>query len=99
MTFAATANSIIHAGGIPILLILKRNRKYRYRFNKRKNYITYKSHYPVHFAGRPCDIKGIMQIAEEYKLKVIEDCAHSIESEYNGKHVGTYGDLDVLVFM
>ena len=39
-----------------------------------------------------------MQIAEEYKLKVIEDCAHSIESEYNGKHVGTYGDLGCFSF-
>ena len=53
---------------------------------------------PVHFAGLPCDMTSIMEIATEYNLKVIEDCAHAIESEYQGKKVGTIGDFGCFSF-
>jgi dTDP-4-amino-4,6-dideoxygalactose transaminase len=53
---------------------------------------------PVHFAGRSCDMDGIMGIAAENKLKVVEDCAHAIETQYKGKHVGTFGDFGCFSF-
>jgi dTDP-4-amino-4,6-dideoxygalactose transaminase len=52
----------------------------------------------VHFAGRPCDMDSIMSIARKHGLKVIEDCAHAIETEYKGRKTGTFGDFGCLSF-
>ena len=38
---------------------------------------------PVHWAGRPCEMYKIIEIAKKYKIKVIEDAAHATESFYN----------------
>lgn len=46
----------------------------------------------VHLAGNPCDMDAIMAIADEYNLKVIEDCAQSYYTYYKGRLVGTIGD-------
>jgi dTDP-4-amino-4,6-dideoxygalactose transaminase len=53
---------------------------------------------PVHFAGRSCDMDAIMDIARRYNLKVIEDCAHAIETEYKGRNAGTFGDFGCFSF-
>ena len=47
---------------------------------------------PVHYAGRPCNMKEIMEIAKNNNLFVIEDCAHAIETKYKNKTAGTIGD-------
>jgi dTDP-4-amino-4,6-dideoxygalactose transaminase len=52
----------------------------------------------VHFAGRPCDMDAIMDIAARHQLKVIEDCAHAIETEYKGQKAGTFGDFGCFSF-
>ena len=41
----------------------------------------------------------IMRIVKKYKLYLIEDCAHAIESKYKNKDIGTFGMFGVLVFM
>lgn len=46
----------------------------------------------VHFLGMPCDMAPIMDLANTYKLKVIEDCAIALGARINGKHVGLFGD-------
>ena len=46
---------------------------------------------PVHMAGLPCDMKSIIKICEENNLILIEDCAHSIGTYYDGKHAGNFG--------
>ena len=53
---------------------------------------------PVHFAGTPCDMKEIMKIARNNSLKIIEDCAHAIGTNFNKKHVGTFGDTGCFSF-
>ena len=99
MTFAATANAVIHAGGRPVFVDCQKN-----TMNidpddiKRKITRKTKAIIPVHFAGRPCDMDAIMAIAKKHKLKVIEDCAHAIESEYHGRKTGTFGDLGCFSF-
>ena len=45
----------------------------------------------VHFGGIPCDMDPIMKLAKKYNLKVIEDCAHAIETTYKNKNTGTFG--------
>src|SRR5262249_25548155 len=53
---------------------------------------------PVHFAGRPCDMEAIRDLANAHGLKIIEDCAHAIETLYHGRHAGTLGDLGAFSF-
>lgn len=45
----------------------------------------------VHLAGWPCDMNAIMKVANEYNLKVIEDCAQAHGALYKGKPVGSFG--------
>jgi dTDP-4-amino-4,6-dideoxygalactose transaminase len=47
---------------------------------------------PVHLYGHPADMPAVMQLAEKYDLKVIEDCAQSHGAGINGKRTGTWGD-------
>ena len=53
---------------------------------------------PVHLYGQMCNMDEIMEIAERYNLKVVEDCAQAIGSEYKGKKAGSYGDLGTFSF-
>lgn len=51
-----------------------------------------------HTFGNPAKIKEILKIAEKHKLKVIEDCAHSLGASVDNKLLGTFGDLAILSF-
>ena len=99
MTFASTASVIIHAGGIPVFADCKKD-----TMNidpddiERKISPKTKAIIPVHFAGRACNMDAIMDIANRHDLKVVEDCAHAIETEYHGKKAGTFGDLGCFSF-
>ena len=48
---------------------------------------------PVHLFGMPCDIEKVMDIAQKYNLRVIEDCAEAHFAKINGRTVGGFGDL------
>ncbi|RJQ32878.1 MAG: DegT/DnrJ/EryC1/StrS family aminotransferase [Actinobacteria bacterium] len=99
MTFAATANAVIHAGATPIFADCQKDTMnidpddiQRKITNKTKAII------PVHFAGAAADMDAIMAIAKKHNLKVIEDCAHAIETEYRGRKAGTFGDFGCFSF-
>ncbi len=47
---------------------------------------------PVHLYGQSCDMDRIMNIAEKYGLKIIEDCAQAHGAEYKGRRVGSFGE-------
>ena len=53
---------------------------------------------PVHIYGSVCEMDEIMKIAKKYDLKVLEDAAEGIGSEYKGKKVGSIGDAGVFSF-
>jgi len=53
---------------------------------------------PVHFAGHPCDMSRILQIARNHGLKVIEDAAHALPARYQGQLAGSWGDLACFSF-
>jgi dTDP-4-amino-4,6-dideoxygalactose transaminase len=99
LTFCATVNAIIHSGATPVLADCERDTmnidpvEIEKKITPRTKAIL-----PVHFAGRPCDMDAIMSIAGNHNLKVIEDCAHAIETEYHGKKAGTFGDLGCFSF-
>jgi len=99
MTFASTANAVIHAGGKPVLADChQRTMNIDPDDIIKKITAKTKAIIPVHFAGRPCEMDKITDIAATNKLKLIEDCAHAIESEYHGKKTGTIGDLGCFSF-
>ncbi|MCU0863339.1 MAG: DegT/DnrJ/EryC1/StrS family aminotransferase [Planctomycetes bacterium] len=99
MTFCATVNAIVHAGAKPVLADVDPvTMNIDPEQVRRKITPHTKALLPVHFAGRACDMDALMAIAREHRLKVIEDCAHAIETEYRGKKAGTIGDLGCFSF-
>jgi len=99
LTFCATVNAILHAGATPVLADID-----PVTMNidpaRIEDCITPRTRaiLPVHFAGRPCEMDAIMDIANRHGLKVIEDCAHAIETEYHGLKAGTIGDFGCFSF-
>jgi len=99
MTFCATVNAIIHAGATPVLVDCDPE-TYCIDPELIEEAVTpsTKAILPVHFAGMSCDMSSIMEIAQRNNLSVIEDCAHAIETTYNGQHVGTFGEFGCFSF-
>jgi len=99
LTFCATVNAIIHTGATPVLVDVVKDTM-NIDPDAIENAITPKTRaiVPVHFAGRPCDMDSIMDIAKRHDLKIIEDCAHAIESEYKSQKIGTLGDFGCFSF-
>lgn len=99
LTFCATVNSIIHAGATPVLadvdpLTLNIDpEQVRAKISPNTKALL-----PVHFAGRACDMDALSEIAQDHGLKIIEDCAHAIETEYRGRKTGTFGDFGCFSF-
>jgi dTDP-4-amino-4,6-dideoxygalactose transaminase len=99
MTFASTINSIIFAGAKPILADIDPEtfnidpKQIEKKITKKTKAILI-----VHLAGLPCNMNEIMRIVKKHKLKLIEDCAHSIESKFNNKHVGNFGETGCFSF-
>lgn len=99
MTFCASVNAIIHAGLKPVLADIDpitqciSPEAIEAAITPRTQAIL-----PVHFAGRPCQMDRIMQIAGKHGLLVIEDCAHAIETEFDGRKAGTFGDFGCFSF-
>lgn len=52
----------------------------------------------VHLAGWPCDMNGIMALANQHNLYVIEDCAQAHGAQYQGKSVGSFGHVSSFSF-
>src|SRR5579862_805735 len=99
MTFCATANAIVHAGCVPVLVDCERDTM-NLDVAAAARCITRRTCaiLPVHFAGRPCDMPAIMALAREHNLAVIEDCAHAIEATIDDRHCGTFGDFGCFSF-
>lgn len=99
LTFCATVNAIIHTGATPIVVDVDPAtmnldpERLAAAITPRTKAIV-----PVHFAGRPCDMTALCQIARQHDLKLIEDCAHAIETEYHGQPTGLFGDFGCFSF-
>jgi UDP-4-amino-4,6-dideoxy-N-acetyl-beta-L-altrosamine transaminase len=98
-TFAATGNVIIHVGAKPVFVDIKRD-TYNIDPEKIEEALTpqTKAIMPVHYAGQPCDMEAIMEIAQKHHLYVIEDAAHAIGAEYRGRKLGVIGDATCFSF-
>ena len=93
MTFIATPNSVIHAGASPVFVDVEENTgNINADFIEKAITKKTKAIMPVHLYGQMCDMKRIKEIADKYRLIVIEDAAHAAEAEREGIRVGQLGD-------
>ena len=99
LTFCATVNAILHTGATPVLADvdpLTMNidpDAVLARITPRTKALLL-----VHFAGLPCDMDRLLDIAAEHQLVLIEDCAHAIEASHRGRPLGTLGDFGCFSF-
>lgn len=96
LTFVATSNAVLYQGGVPRFADVRADAltldpdALRAAIGPRTRALL-----PVHFAGQPCDLDRLHQIARDRKLRVIEDAAHALGAEYHGRRVGSLSDLTV----
>lgn len=99
LTFAATLNTIVLAGGRPVLVDVEMD-TLNVDVARLARAITPRTRaiVPVHFAGLPVDLDPLYALAEKHGVRVIEDAAHAIGSEYKGRRIGAFGDTQVFSF-
>jgi len=99
VTFASTANVIVHRGAQPVFVDVDAD-----TLNIDPSAIEAaitprtKAVIPVDFAGQPCELDDIMTIARGRGLTVIEDAAHAVGAEFKGRRVGSVADLTAFSF-
>lgn len=99
ITFVASANCILYCGGKPIFADVLEDTvnidpaEIKKMISKKTKVII-----PVHFAGHPADLEEIRNLAERYKLIVIEDASHALGAEYKGSKIGSCRYSDMVVF-
>ncbi|BAI60846.1 putative aminotransferase [Methanocella paludicola SANAE] len=99
LTFAATANTIIHCGAKPVFVDVDAETG-NIDPSGIEEKITNKTKaiVPVHYAGQACDMDRIIGIARKYGLFVSEDAAHAIYTTYKGRMIGGIGDATSFSF-
>jgi len=94
LTFTASAATVIHAGGRPVLADVSED-----TLNidpedvERKITAKTRAIVPVHYSGHPAPMDEIADIARRHELTVIEDAAHAVPSSYRGRKVGTLSEI------
>lgn len=98
-TYIASVNAITYTGAKPVF-VDSDSRHWQMSVDDVKKKITNKTKaiLAVHLYGHPCDIEELRKIADENKLFLIEDTAEALGSEYEGKKVGTFGDISTFSF-
>jgi dTDP-4-amino-4,6-dideoxygalactose transaminase len=100
LTFAASVNCIKYVGAIPVFCEIDSYDNLNISAKNIEILITPKTKaiVVVHMAGFPADMKAIINLAQKYNLKIIEDACHAPLSEYDGKKLGTIGDVGCFSF-
>ncbi len=98
-TFAATSNAILYNGHVPVFADIDSTTRnihpdeIRRKINSKTRAIIY-----VDYAGHPCAIDEIREIAREHDLQLIEDACHALGASYNGRQIGTFADMTIFSF-
>ena len=98
-TFVASAFSVMHLGAKPVFIDIDRNTQ-----NMDPDLIeaaitpNTKAIMAIHLAGWPCEMEKIQEICNNHNLFLIEDCAQAHGAKYNGKSVGSFGDVNAWSF-
>jgi dTDP-4-amino-4,6-dideoxygalactose transaminase len=92
-TFIATAAAAIAVGAVPVIAEIDETMTLDLDDVRKKISPRTKVIAPVHMLGHPSDMDGIMALAKEHNLLVLEDGAQSVGASYKGKVLGTIGDI------
>jgi perosamine synthetase len=99
LTFASTAATVLHAGARPRLVDCEPDTlNIDVADAARQCGPRTKAIIPVHFAGHPCDMDEIQELARERGLSVVEDAAHALPASYRGRTIGTSSTATVFSF-
>src|SRR4030042_3061125 len=90
-------HAVVAAGGIPRFVDVDlENFTYDVSDLKKKISDRTKAIILVHYFGRVArNMEEVIQVAREKKIALVDDCAHSLGAEYQGKKIGTFGDFSV----
>jgi dTDP-4-amino-4,6-dideoxygalactose transaminase len=99
MTFAATAEVVIYCRARPVLVDCEPD-TLNIDVDALERAITRRTRavIPVHFAGQPCRMTRIQDVARTAGLRVVEDAAHALPAAYEGRPVGVIGDITCFSF-
>jgi len=98
-TYPATGHSVVYCGATPRFVdIDKKTYNIDPEIILKKITKKTKAIIPVHTFGQPADMSPIMEIAQKYNLKVIEDAACAFGAKYHGKFAGLIGDIGCFSF-
>ena len=94
MSFTATPNVIMRVGAKPVFVDVDLDSR-NMNLTQAEAAITprTKALMPVHFSGLPVDMDALYDLAKRHNLRVIEDAAHAIGSAWQGKKIGSFGDI------
>jgi dTDP-4-amino-4,6-dideoxygalactose transaminase len=100
LTFAATVNAVIYAGGLPVFADITSEDDWTISPDSILKKITprTKAIVVMHYGGFACRMEEILNIARAHKIAVIEDAAHSPGSTYRGSRLGAIGDISCFSF-
>jgi dTDP-4-amino-4,6-dideoxygalactose transaminase len=98
-TWDGTATAVLFAGGVPVFADVDPD-TYCLDLESARRAITPRTRaiLPVHLAMRFAEMDGLLELARQHNLKVIEDCAHAHGGEYGGRGAGSMGDLGCFSF-
>jgi dTDP-4-amino-4,6-dideoxygalactose transaminase len=100
LTFVATVNAIRYTGATPVFADVASLDDWVVSPEEIRNRITPRTRaiVPMHYAGFPCDMVEIGNIAREHGLRIVEDAAHGPGSWLGNRHIGTFGDIGCFSF-
>ncbi|MGB8473794.1 MAG: DegT/DnrJ/EryC1/StrS family aminotransferase, partial [Candidatus Acidiferrum sp.] len=98
-TFIASANAVILAGAVPVLCEVRED-TFCIDVARAETLLTRKTKaiMPVHLYGQSADMHEVLGFAQRHGLQVLEDAAEGIGVRYDGRHVGTFGDMGILSY-
>ncbi len=100
LTFVATANAVRYTGAVPVFADIVGEQDLTVSCESIEAAITKRTRaiLVMHYGGYACDMPRILKLARKHGLKVIEDAAHAVGSELEGRKLGTWGDMGCFSF-
>lgn len=93
LSWIATANAIVMAGATPVFADINPNLNISVESIERLITDKTKAILPVHYTGRPVEISRISELVKDKDIRVVYDAAQAFGSQYEGKSIGSYGDI------
>jgi dTDP-4-amino-4,6-dideoxygalactose transaminase len=100
LTFVATANAVRYTGATPVFADIVGEEDLNISHDSIEAALTERTRaiLVMHYGGYACDMNRILELARKHNLMVIEDAAHAVGSELDGRKLGTWGDMGCFSF-